>query len=205
LSRMVSSRPARRHLIAVLTLVGALVVPAVAIGAVETFHRLEIVATANYVVTQTCPDGSTQPLRVTVIGGHEEESESGTNTLDSDFLTVLLRGFDCEGNLVNDRAAGTGEFTYSPSLQTASIAGTVTSRDGREIVVDVSWEGTGPLEATSNTTTFPGFTGHFQSMLREAVATGTVVVDGETIVDGSTTNAEIESLEDTNISTGAGV
>jgi hypothetical protein len=204
LSRMVSSRPTRRHVIALLTLVGALVVPAVAAAAVETFHRLEIVATANYVVTQTCPDGSTRPLRVTVIGGHEEESESGTNTLDTDFLTVLIRGFDCEGNLINDRALGTGEFTYSPSLQTASVTGTVTSRDGREIVVDVSWEGTGPLEATSNTTIFPGFTGHFQGMLREAVATGTVLVDGETIVDGSTTNAEIESLEDTNISTGAG-
>jgi hypothetical protein len=204
LSRMVSSRPTRRHVIALLTLVGALVVPAVATAAVETFHRLEIVATANYVVTQTCPDGSTRPLRVTVFGGHEEESESGTNTLDSDFLTVLIRGFDCEGNLINDRALGTGEFTYSPSLQTASVTGTVTSRDGREIVVDVSWEGTGPLEATSNTTTFPGFTGHFQGKLREAVATGTVVVDGETIVDGSTTNAEIESIEDTNISTGAG-
>jgi len=26
-----------------------------------------------------------------------------------------------------------------------------------------------------------------------------VVVDGETLVDGSTTNAEIETLEDTNI------
>jgi len=32
------------------------------------------------------------------------------------------------------------------------------------------------------------------------VATGTVVVDGDTLVDGSTTNAEIETLEDTNIS-----
>jgi len=28
-------------------------------------------------------------------------------------------------------------------------------------------------------------------------------VDGETLVDGSTTNAEIETLEDTNIRTGA--
>jgi hypothetical protein len=33
------------------------------------------------------------------------------------------------------------------------------------------------------------------------VATGTVIVDGETLVDGSTTNAEIETLEDTNTRT----
>jgi hypothetical protein len=38
-------------------------------------------------------------------------------------------------------------------------------------------------------------------MRRDAVATGTVVVDGETLVDGSTTNADIETLEDTNITT----
>jgi hypothetical protein len=201
---MVSFRRARRHTLALLMLVGALVIPAVAVAAVETFHRLEVLATANYVVTQTCPDGSAATLRVTVIGGHEEESESGTSTLDNDFLTVRLRGFDCDGNFVNDFATGSGEFTYSPSLQTASVSGTVTSRDGREIAVDVSWEGTGPLEATSNTTTFPGFAGHFQGKRREAVATGTVVVDGETVVDGSTTNAEIESLEDNNVSTGAG-
>jgi hypothetical protein len=77
-------------------------------------------------------------------------------------------------------------------------------RDGRSVSVEVSWEGTGPIEATSNTTIRPGFTGHFQGKLRDAVATGTVVVDGATLVDGSTTNAEIETLEDTNITTGSG-
>ena len=59
----------------------------------------------------------------------------------------------------------------------------------------------GLIEATNNTTTFPGFTGHFMSRRRDAVATGTVVVDGETLVDSSTTNAEIETLEDTNLRT----
>ena len=167
------------------------------------FHRLEVLATANYVVARQCLRRTTTPLRVTVIGGHEEESEARESTLDSDFLTVLLRGFDCEGNLVNVRATGPGEFTWSPSLQTTSVTGMVTSSDGREIDVDVRWEGASPLGVTHNTTNFPGFTGHFVGMERDAVATGTVVVDGETIVDGSTTNAEIESLEDTNISTGA--
>lgn len=94
-------------------------------------------------------------------GGHEEESESGESTLDSDFLTVLLRGFDCAGNFVNDRGSGPAEFEFSPSLQTASVTGTITTRDGRTVDVNVSWAGTGPVEATSNTTTVPGFTGHF--------------------------------------------
>jgi hypothetical protein len=67
----------------------------------------------------------------------------------------------------------------------------------------MSWEGTGEMETTNNTTTFPSFVGHFQGKRRDAVATGTVVVDGQTLVDGSTINAEIETLEDTNTTTGA--
>ena len=198
------SRRLRRPAVWFLALLVALVVPASATAAVETFHRFEAVATANYTVTEQCADGSTAVTRVTVIGGHEEESESGVTTLDSDFVTVLIRGVDCEGNFVNDRGSGPAEFDFSPSLQTATVTGTITTRQGRSVTVDVSWEGTGSIEATNNTTVFPGFTGHFQGKRRDAVATGTVVVDGETLVDGSTTNAEIETLEDTNTRTGAG-
>jgi hypothetical protein len=196
-------RRSRRVAISFFALVGALVVPAAGTAATETFHRFEAVATANYVVEETCADGSTVQTRVTVIGGHEEESENGATTLNSDFLTVLIRGFDCEGNLVNDRGSGAAEFTFSPSLQQAAVSGTITTRQGRTVTADVTWEGTGPLESTSNTTTFPGFVGHFKGKRRDAVATGTVVVDGETLVDGTTTNAEIETLEDTNTTTGA--
>jgi hypothetical protein len=114
---------------------------------------------------------------------------------------VLIRGFDCDFNLINDRGSGPADFTFSSSLQTAAVTGTITTRDGREVAVDLSWDGTGPIETTNNTTTFPGFVGHFQGKTRDAVATGTVVVDGETLVDGKTTNAEIETLEDTNTRT----
>jgi hypothetical protein len=134
-----------------------------------------------------------------VIGGHEEEAESGVTTLDSDFLSVLIRGFDSAGNFISDRGSGPAEFAFSPSLQQASVAGTIVTREGRSVTVDMTWEGTGPMETTSNTTTFPGFTGHFTDMRRDAVATGTVVVEGEKLVEGSTTNAEIETLEDKNI------
>jgi hypothetical protein len=184
-----------------LALLGALIVPASAAATVERFHRFEVEATANYTITEQCPDGSTRQTRVTVIGGHEEESEDGVTTLDNDFVTVLIRGFDCDFNLINDRGSGPAEFTFSPSLQTAAVSGTITMRSGSTVTVDMSWEGTGPIETTNNTTTFPGFVGHFQGKRRDAVATGTVVVDGETIVDGSTTNAEIETLEDTNTRT----
>jgi hypothetical protein len=194
----------RAYAVAAVALLGALLLPASASATVETFHRFEAVATANFIVTEDCGDGTTATTRVTVIGGHEEESEDGETTVDEDFLTVLLRGFDCEGNFISDRGSGPAEFTFSPSLQTAEVTGTITTRGGRTVTVDMTWEGTGELEATNNTTTFPGFTGHFQGKRRDAVATGTVVVNGETLVDGSTTNAEIETLEDTNRRTSSG-
>jgi hypothetical protein len=185
--------------VALLALLGALAIPAAATADVETFHRFEVDATANYTITETCPDESTATIRVQVIAGHEEEAEDGETTLDNDFLNVRIFGSDCDGNFVNDRGVGTAEFTFSPSLQEALVSGTVTTQGGRSVTVDMAWAGTGPLEVTNNTTIFEGFTGHFRSQRRDAVASGTVVVDGQTLVDGSTANAEIETLEDTNI------
>jgi hypothetical protein len=189
-----------RYVVSLLALLAALAAPGAASAETVTFHRFEVVANANYVVNKTCDDGRTVQQRVTVIAGHEEESQSGETTTDEDFLTVLIRGFNCDGTFFSDRGSGPAEFTWSPSLQEAAVTGTITTTQGRVVTVDMSWEGTGPIESTSNTTTFPGFTGHFTSKRRDAVATGTVVVDGETLVNGSTTNAEIETLEDKNIS-----
>jgi hypothetical protein len=190
----------RAFVIALLVVLGALAIPAAATAEVEISHRFEAVATANYTITEICDDGSTAQTLVQVIGGHEEESESGVTTLDSDFLTVRLLSFaDCEGNFVNDRGSGQADFAFSPSLQEATVTGTITTNGGRTVTADIAWAGTGTLEATNNTTIFEGFTGHFQGKLRDAVASGTVIVNGETLVDGSTTNAEIETLEDTNI------
>jgi len=186
--------------IAFLALLGALAVPAAATADVVTFHRFEVDATANYTITQTCPDGSTATTLVSVIGGHEEEQEEGVSRLNSDFLNVRILSFrDCEGNFVNDRGFGPAEFTFSPSLQEAAVTGTITTRGGRSVTAEIAWVGTGPIEVTNNTTIFEGFTGHFQGMVRDADASGTVLVNGQTLVDGSTTNAEIETLEDTNI------
>jgi hypothetical protein len=195
------SRRSRTSLIALIAVLGALVVPAAATAEVTTFHRFEVDATATYTITETCPDESTSTTFLNVIGGHEEEQEDRVSMLDSDFLNVRILNFrDCDGNFVNDFGFGPAEFTFSPSLQEATVTGTITTiRGGRTVTVDLTWTGTGPLETTSNTTTFEGFTGHFVGQRRDAVATGTVTVNGETLVDGSTTNAEIETLEDTNI------
>jgi hypothetical protein len=198
--RSKSSWRSRTFLIALLVLLGALAIPAAATAEVQTFHRFEVDAIANYTITETCPDESTSTTRVNVFSGHEDEAENGETTIDRDFLTVRILNFrDCDGNFVNDIGSGPADFTFSPLLQTAAVTGTITTREGRSVAVNLTWQGTGPIEIDNNTTIFEGFTGHFQGKRRDAVASGTVLVNGETLVDGSTTNAEIETLEDTNI------
>jgi hypothetical protein len=181
-----------------LLLVGlALVVPATsASAAVDTFVRFEEVATANWSITQQCSDGSTRQLRVTVTAGRELESPNldEVNT----FGTVLIRGFTCEGDFVNARGSGPVTYSSSPSPRDAHVTGTVPLNNGGEATIDVTWEGTGGLETTVNHTQFDGVIGIFTSKTRQAVATGTVVVDGVTLVSGPATSAEIETLEDRN-------
>jgi hypothetical protein len=200
MKRKVTMR-SRKSLIALVVLLGALVVPAAAEATAQTFHRFEVDATADYTITERCSDGSLSTTRVNVIAGHEEEQENRVSTLDNDFLSVRILNFrDCEGNFVNDFGFGPAEFTFSPVLLEAAVTGTVTTvRGGRTVAVDLTWSGTSPLEVTNNTTIFEGFAGHFQGERRDAVASGTVTVDGVTLVNGSTTDAEIETLEDTNI------
>lgn len=57
------------------------------------------------------------------------------------------------------------------------------------------------MEVDTNTTIFPGFGGDLVGQHRDAVATGMVALDGRQFVNGSTDEAQIETLEDTNIST----
>ena len=175
---------------------GALLASTPASAAVDTFRRFEENATANWTVTEACPDGSQAPTRVTVIAGREFESPDldDVNT----FATVLIRGFDCDFNLVDDRGSGPITYTSSPSRREARVTGTVPLRSGSAATIDVTWEGTGGVETTVNTTRFDGFVGIFTSKLREAEATGTVVVDGQTLVAGPADSAQIETLEDRN-------
>lgn len=193
---IVSFRRARRYVIPPLAVLGVVAVPTAASAEVERFRRFEEVATANWVVTNNCADGSEAQTRVTVIAGLERQSPD--LSVVNRFGTVLIQGFDCDGNLINDRGSGPASYSRAPSLIRASATGSVPMRSGASAAFDVRWESTSPFERNVNRTRFPGFVGVFTSERRDAVATGTVVVDGATLVNGSTDNAEIETLEDRN-------
>lgn len=191
-----SLRRPRVSMLLVLVGVASVIFAPTASAEVETFIRFEENATANWVVAHQCPDGTTTQFRVTVIAGREIESPDleDVNT----FATVLIRGIDCEGNFISARGSGPATYTSSPSLKEAHVTATVPLTGGRVATVDVTWEATGGLETTVNQTQFDGFVGIFISKSRDAVATGTVVLDGVTLVSGPSTSAEIETLEDRN-------
>jgi hypothetical protein len=202
------SRRFHGTLIALVAVAGAFALPAVADAKPSTFHRYEVIGDARYFVTgEQCPEGSdrsTAQTTVAITAGHEDEAENGTTTLDNDYLRFGIQRFECDGSVFTDSAfSRPGDdvtFTYTTSLSSAAVTGTLTTVEGRTVTVDISWMGLGrKAEVTNNKTKFPGFSGTFQGKRRDAVATGTVVYDGDTVVNGSTTNAELESLEDTNV------
>src|SRR5215217_9107160 len=172
----------------------AAAVPAVASAARSTFDRLEVIGVADFRnLTEVCADGHTVTSRVRITGGHEEQAEDGVSTLDRDYLRVQIQS-GCTG--IIQVTTNDADFTWSPSLQTARVVGTLTTTSGRTIAVDITWEGTGPIEVSQNNTSFPGRSATFVGRKRAAVASGAVVLDGTTLVDGSTTNASLESLDD---------
>jgi hypothetical protein len=188
------------RLVAFAATLAALVVPATAAAATTSFDRLEVIASADFRnLTEVCDDGTTATSRVRITGGHEEEREDGVSTLDSDYVRVQIQS-GCTG--IISVTTNELDFVWSPSLQTASIVGTFTTTAGHTISLDLAWEGTGQLRVDQNNTSFPGRSATFVGRERDAVATGTVVLDGKTLVDGSTSNALIESLDDHVVETG---
>jgi hypothetical protein len=183
------------RLVALVAALAVLAVPATASAATSTFDRLEIIGTADFRnLTEVCDDGRTVTSRVRITGGHEEEAEDRVSTLDRDYLRVQIQS-GCTG--IIQVTTNDADFTWSPSLQSARVVGTFTTTTGQTISVDVTWEATGPIQINQNNTSFPGRSATFVGRERDAVATGTVVLDGKTLVDGATTtNASIESLDD---------
>ena len=182
------------RLAALAATLAVLATPGTASAATSTFDRLEVIGAADFRnLTEVCDDGTTATSRVRITGGHEQEAEDGVSTLDRDYLRVQIQS-GCTG--IIQVTTNDADFTWSPSLQTAGVVGTFTTATGHTISVDIHWEAAGPIEVSQNNTSFPGRSATFIGRERVAVASGTVVLDGKTLVDGSTTNALLESLDD---------
>jgi hypothetical protein len=165
--------------LALLAALVLLLVPAVA-SAANGFQ--EQIASARWLITFQCPDGSTATDGRLIVET-DNFIEAGTPPNPNPPLRVGFSGQCPDGTFSwgFNRAAPT---QFDPSLKDVSVTGTTFTNvpDNRgalhTVTVAASWTGTGKAVTTVNS---PGS----KRMERPATATATILFDGNTLVDGA--------------------
>jgi hypothetical protein len=172
--------PSRPYMYVVLLLatLAVLVVPAVALAA-KGFT--EDVASARWLISFRCPDGTTATDGRLIVET-DNFIEAGTTPDPSPPLRVGFVG-QCPDGTFSWGFVQPASTQFDPDLKSVSVSGTFANvRDNRggvhTVSVDARWNGTGPITTTLNG---PGS----KRKERSATATATIVFDGNTIVDGA--------------------
>jgi hypothetical protein len=174
-----TDRPPRphRYVVSLLAALALLVVPAVSLAA-NGFT--EEVASARWLISFQCPDGSTAADGRLIVET-DNFIEAGTTRDPNPPLRVGFVG-RCPDGTFSWGFVQPAPSQFDPDLKNVSVSGTFANvRDNRgglhTVSVDASWTGTGPIMTTING---PGS----KRKERSATATATIVFDGSTLVDG---------------------
>jgi hypothetical protein len=172
-------RPSRpyRYVVALLATLAMLVVPTVA-SAAKGFT--EEVASARWLITFQCPDGTTATDGRLIVET-DNFIEAGTTRDPNPPLRVGFVG-QCPDGTFSWGFVRPAPTQFDPDLKNVTVSGTFTNvRDNRgglhTVSVDARWTGTGPIMTTVNG---PGS----KRKQRAATATATILFDGNTLVDG---------------------
>jgi hypothetical protein len=165
-----------RYLVALLSAVALLVVPAVA-WAANGFT--EQVASARWLIPFQCPDGSTA-VDGRLIVETDNFIDAGTTPDPNPPLRVGFTG-QCPDGTFSWGFTRPAPTQFDPNLKNVSVSGSFANvRDNRNVLhtvsVAASWTGTGAVVTTVNG---PGS----KRQQRSATATATIVFDGNTLVD----------------------
>ena len=172
-------RPSRPYgYVSLLAALALLVVPAVGSAATGFTER---VASARWSVPFECPNGSTAPDGRLIVET-DNFIEAGTTPDPNPPLRVGFIG-QCPDGTYSWGFTQAAPTQFDPDLKDVRVSGTFTGvRDNRgglhTVSVDARWTGTGPITTTVNT---PGS----KRKERSATATATIVLDGDTLVDGA--------------------
>jgi hypothetical protein len=172
-----SSRP-HRYVVSLLATFAVLVVPTVA-SAAQGFR--EEVASARWLISFQCPDGTTATDGRLIVET-DNFIEAGTTRDPNPPLRVGFVG-QCQDGTFSWGFVRPAPTQFARNLKNVSVSGTFAGvRDNRgglhTVSVDASWTGTGPIMTTVNG---PGS----KRNERSATATATIVFDGNTLVDGA--------------------
>jgi hypothetical protein len=172
-------RPSRpyRYVVFLLATLAVLVVPAVALAA-KGFT--EDVASARWLISFRCPDGTTAADGRLIVET-DNFIEAGTTPDPNPPLRVGFVG-QCPDGTFSWGFVQPAPTQFDPDLKNVRVTGTFANvRDNRggvhTVSVDARWTGTGPIATTLNG---PGS----KRKERSATATATIVFDGNTLVDG---------------------
>ena len=175
-----TDRPSRpyRYIVCLLAALALLVVPAVA-SAANGFT--EQVASARWLISFQCPDGSTA-VDGRLIVETDNFIEAGTTPDPNPPLRVGFVG-QCPDGTFSWGFVLAAPTQFDPDLKSVNVSGTFANvRDNRgglhTVSVDAGWAGTGPVMTTVNG---PGS----KRKQRSATATATIDFDGSTLVNGA--------------------
>jgi hypothetical protein len=168
----------RRYVVPLLAALALLVVPATA-SAANGFT--EQVASARWLISFPCPDGSTGADGRLIVET-DNFIEAGTTPDPNPPLRVGFVG-PCPDGTFSWGFVQRAPTLFDPDLKSVSVSGTFANvRDNRGVLhtvsVDARWTGTGPIFTTVNG---PGS----KRKERSATATATILFDGKTLVDGA--------------------
>jgi hypothetical protein len=173
-------RPSRpyRYVVFLRATLAVLVVPAVALAA-RGFT--EEVASARWLISFQCPDGTTAADGRLIVET-DNFIEAGTTPDPNPPLRLGFVG-QCPDGTFSWGFVQPAPTQFGPDLKNVSVSGTFANvRDNRggvhRVSVDARWTGTGPITTTVNG---PGS----KRKERSATATARIVFDGNTLVDGA--------------------
>ena len=141
----------------------------------------EQVASARWLISFQCPDGSTAADGRLIVET-DNFIEAGTTPDPNPPLRVGFVGL-CPDGTFSWGFVLAAPTQFDPNLKNVSVSGTFANvRDNRgglhTVSVDARWTGTGPVMTTVNV---PGS----KRKERSATATATIVFDGSTLVNGA--------------------
>ena len=170
-------RTPSRSVVPLLAALGSLLLPAVA-SAANGFT--EQVASARWLISFPCPDGSTATDGRLIVET-DNFIDAGTTPSATPPLRVGFTG-QCPDGTYSWGFTRDASTQFDPNLKSVSVSGTFTNvRDNRGVLhtvsVTASWTGTGPIVTTVNTA-------GSKRKQRTASATATIVFDGTTLVNG---------------------
>jgi len=175
-----ADRPSRphRYLVCLLAAAAVLAVPAVA-SAANGFT--EQVASARWLISFPCPDGTTAADGRLIVET-DNFIEAGATRDPNPPLRVGFVG-QCPDGTFSWGLFQPAPTQFDADLKNVSVSGTFANvRDNRgglhTVSVDARWTGTGPIVTTVNV---PGS----KRKERSATATATIVFDANTLVDGA--------------------